>query len=139
MTTKTLTDDRIATITKRIQKAYCVFICLGTLDVIYNLSGFSENLTQGENLQGFINLFLYLLIYIGLRLKKKWLIPLVLIASAWLLVSTLLTTLQPAIDVPAFFAKVVGIMLVLFCAYQMHFFSRREVKAYFGTKETIVF
>ena len=139
MKTKILTDTRIITITNRIQKAYCVFICLGTLDVIYNLSGISENLKQGENLQGFINLFLYVLIYIGLRLKKKWLIPLALIASAWLLISTFLTTLQPAIDVPSLFAKVVGIMLVMFCSYQMHFFSRREVKAYFGTKETIVF
>lgn len=139
MKTRTLMDDRILTITNRIKKAYFVFICIGSLDIIYYLSGISENPPRGEYLQGIITLVLYLLIYSGLTFKKTWLIPLVLITSAWILISTFLATLQPAVNLPDLLAKVVGIILVMFCAYQMHFFSRREVKAYFGTKETIVF
>ena len=139
MKTEILTDDRIIKITSRIQKVYFVFICIGTLDAIYNLSGISESSLRGESLQGTINLFLYIVIYIGLRLRKKWLISLVLISSAWLLLSTFLATFQSAVDVPGLLAKAVCIMLVLFYAYQMHFFSRREVKSYFGMKGTIIF
>jgi hypothetical protein len=138
MKSKILTDDRII-ITKRIQRIYFALVCIGTLDVIFNVSGISENLPQGETLQGFVNLFLYLVVYVGLRFRKKWLIPMVLISSAWLSLIALLTTLQPAVDVSGLLTKPVGILVVLFCAYQMHFFSRREVKSYFGTKETIFF
>jgi len=139
MKTKTLTDDRITTITNRFQKVYIVFMCIGTFVIIYKLSGISKKFPRLDSLQEIINLLLYTVLYIGLRLKTKWLIPLILISSVWWLLSTFLRGFQPAVDIIGLLAKTVGIMFVLFCAYQMYFFSRREVKSYFGTKETIFF
>jgi hypothetical protein len=130
---------RIITITGRIRKLYFVFVCIGTLDTIFNLLGMSENLQKGEHWQGIINTLLYLVLYVGIRIKAKWFIPLVLIASAWLMLSTFLTSFQPALDIRGLFAKAFGILLLLFLAYQMHFFSKREVKIYFGLEGTILF
>jgi hypothetical protein len=123
----------------RFRKAYIVLICIGTLTVISDLLGISENVPKSETWQGVINSLLYLTIYIGLKLKTKWLIPLVLISSAWFLLSTFLRTLYPAVDIPGLIAKAIGITLALFFAYQMHFFSKREVKIYFGMEGTVFF
>lgn len=116
-----------------------MLVCIGTLNVAYDISGISENSPKGETWQGVINSLLYLVLYIGLRLKTKWFIPLALISSAWFLLSTFLTILQPALDIPGLLAKAVGIIIVLFFAYQMHFFAKREVKIYFGLEGTVFF
>lgn len=139
MKTNILTDDRIITITGRIRKVYFALICLGTLDVIFTLSGFSDSLPRREILQEIMSILLFLVVYIGLRLRREWLISLILLFSAWWLISTFLTSFQPAVDVPGLLSKIGGILLVLFYAYQLYFFSRREVKSYFGVKEVILF
>jgi len=55
------------------------------------------------------------------------------------LISTFLTAFQPAVEAPGLLAKAGGILLVLFFSYQLRFFSRREVKSYFDTREIILF
>ena len=139
MKTNIKTEDKIITIINRIRRFYFVMICLGALDVIFNLSGISEGLPRREILQAIMDLFLYLIIYIGLKQRKGWLIPLILLSSAWWLISTFLTAFQPAVDAPGLLAKAGGILLVLFFSYQLRFFSRREVKSYFDTREIILF
>jgi hypothetical protein len=134
-----LTNDRIIIITNRFRKVYIALLCIGTLTVISDILGVSENVSKSETWQAVINLLLYLIIYAGLRLKTKWLIPLALISSAWFLMSTFLSTLQPVVDIPGLIAKVLGMIFFLFFAYQMHFFSKREVKIYFGTEGTVFF
>jgi hypothetical protein len=136
---KIIKAERINTITNRIQKVYILFICTGTIGVISDVFGISGTSSQRETIEGAINLFLYFFVYIGLRLRKKWVIPLVLISSAFWLVSTFLSTFQQAVDILALLSKFGGIMLVLFCAYQIRFFSKPEVREFFGTKETIFF
>lgn len=139
MKTTILTDDRIITIANRIRKVYFVLLCIGIINTINDLTGISENVPKTETWQGVINTLLFVTIYFGLRSKRKWLIPLVLIASAWFLLSTLLSTFQPAVDIMGLVTKAVGMISVLFFAYQMHFFSKKEVKIYFGLEGTIFF
>jgi hypothetical protein len=140
MKTKTiLSDDRITTITNRIKKVYIVLFCIGILSILYDLANISENLPKDDIWQGVINSLLYFVLYIGLRLKTKWFTPLALISSAWFLLSAFLTTLQPAQDIHGLIAKAIGIIFVLFFAYQMNFFSKREVKIYFGLEGTMFF
>jgi hypothetical protein len=139
MQTKIFTDDRILEITNRIKKVFIFFICIGILNAIYHLLKLSEGLPQRKSPEEIINLFVFLFLYIGLRLRKNWFIPLVLISSAWLLLTTGLHILQPVADVFGLFAKIFSMVFFMFYAYQMYFFSRREVKAYFCAKETIFF
>jgi|SRR3990172_10851210 len=139
MNSKNLTSDRIITVTRRIQKVYFALVCIGIIDTIYTLSGISETFSLRESIQGVINLLIYFFVYIGLRFRKTWVIPLVLISSAWLVVSTFLYTFQLTVDILGLLSKFLGIILVLFYSYQLHFFSKREVRAFFGTKGTIFF
>lgn len=136
MTAKKLTDERIITITCRIQKAYGVFLFLGTFDTLFN---FLENVPKGEYFQRIISLLFFMFIYIGLRFKKTWFIPLVLISSVWFLINTFLIAFQPAQEISDLIPKLSGIIFALFAFYQVQFFSRREVKVYFGVKEATIF
>lgn len=139
MKTTTLADDRIITISNRIRKIYLVLVCIGIINIINDLAGISENVPQTETWQGVINTLLFVTIYFGLRSKRKWLIPLVLIASSWFLLSTLLSTFQPAVDIMGLVPKAVGMISVIFFAYQMRFFSKKEVKIHFGLEGTVFF
>ena len=138
MQTKIFSDDRILKITNRIKKVFIVFICIGILDVISNLK-LSEGLPKIHSLEGIVNFLLYTFIYIGLRFRKKWFIPLVLISSAFLMLTTGLHIFQPVVDVHGLFEKIGRMVFFVFFAYQIYFFSRREVKEYFGAKETVFF
>jgi len=137
-TTK-LTDDKIITIANRISKVYFVLVCFGIIITISDGTGISENVPKTETWQGVINTLLYVTIYLGLRSKRKWLIPLILFASAWFLLSSFLSTFQPAVDIMGLVSKAVGIIIILFFAYQMHFFSKKEVKMHFGLEGTVFF
>ncbi|MEN6508644.1 MAG: hypothetical protein ABFD63_07685, partial [Smithella sp.] len=81
-------------------------------------------------------------LYIGLRYHKKWFIPLVLISSAFLFLNTIYYIHLPVNNVSVFgtlIAKIYSIFLLIFSFYQMYFFSRPEVKLYFGSKNEIFF
>jgi hypothetical protein len=116
-----------------------VLVCFGIVTTISDVSGISENVPKNETWQGVINTLLFVAIYFGLRRKAKWLIPLILISSAWFLFSLFLSVLQPAANVTGLIAKAGGMIFVLLFAYQMHFFSKKEVKTHFGLQGTIFF
>lgn len=130
-------DDRIIKITNRLKIVFFVFTCIGIIITIKNLSNFLEG--DMANLEGMINTLIFLFIYIGLRLRKGWLIPLIVIYSALSLIGFFVTIFQPTQDVIGILIKVGFMMLIIFYIYLMYFFSRREVKAYFSAKETIIF
>ena len=143
MKVKILTDVKIIKITSILQKVYFVLICFLIfgffLDAIRTISGLSEGLHREKSHQGIITILLYLAIYIGLRRRNKWLIPLVIYLSTWFSLSMLLYTLKPAVDVTGLVEKIVGFIMIMFCIYQIHFFSKHEVKAHYGSKGKILF
>ena len=136
---KVIPANRVNTLINRIQKVYLFIMVIVVLDLIYNLLSDSQTVSLRERLQGVLILFTYLSIYIGLKLRKKWVIPLILISSAFLLLSTFISGFEPANDIFGLISKVTAVILVVFCAYQIHFFSKREVRDFLGTRETIIF
>jgi hypothetical protein len=132
-----LTVDEIKTIAGRLQKIYLIFVCLGIPVAITYL--FTGIYSQAENLQGFLNILLESLIFLGLRRKKHWVVVLGLIFPALWLLSGLAFILLPALDLKTLFQKFVAVALVLFYAYQINFFSKYEVKKFYGMKGFIIF
>ncbi len=132
-----LTVDEIRTIAGRLQKIYLIFLCLGIPVAITYI--FTGEYSQAENLQAPLNILIYSLIFLGLRRKKHWVVVLALIWSAFWLLSTLLPIFAPAADLKTLFQKFVLMGLVAFYAYQMNFFSKREVKEFYGVKGVIIF
>jgi len=132
-----LTVDEIKTIAGRLQKIYLIFLCLGIpVAIIYIFTG---RYSQAENLQVPLNILIDSLIFLGLRRKKHWVVVLIMICSALWLLYTLLSIFAPAADFRTLFQKFVAVALVLFYAYQINFFSKYEVKKFYGVKGFIIF
>lgn len=130
-------NGRIIKITNRLKIVFLVLTCLCIVLSIKDVS----KLLRGdwESLSGLLGALIYFSIYLGLRMRKKWLTPLVLVISALGLLNMSLFILTPAQDELSVLMKVFGMMLAIFFAYLIYFFSRREVKMYFGTKESVFF
>ena len=74
----------------------------------------------------------YALTYLGLRLRKPWVVPLIVWESAYLMIPCLA---KP----PEGLVAVVAIRAVSALAlYQLWFFSRPAARRYFGAEETVV-
>lgn len=71
--------------------------------------------------------------FIGLRSRKPWVIPLLLIFSSITLFSQIFTSVGNGTFL---ITKLIGIFLSLFLIY---FSSKKEVRAYFGTKGIFLF
>jgi hypothetical protein len=82
-----------------------------------------------------LTLFLWLFIYVGLRRRRAWAIPLVLMSSATLCATTFLSVMAQA----PFLAKHVNMLLFLSCAWQLLLFSKATVRAYFADEGTTLF
>ena len=138
-----IVESRIELIVKRIQKVYFIIVCSLTIAVFFNgIEAASEVMIKAdykETLQGLLSLIMNSLIYFGLRFRNQWVIPLILINASFLLIMSLLSFIQPAGNVLMLASKIVIAAVVLFCAYQIYFFQKREVKNYFGTKGVAIF
>jgi len=134
---KMLTVDRVDTIAGRIQKVYLVFVCLLAPFLIISLIAGKYSLE--ENLQGALNLLIDSLIFYGLLRKKHWVVVLALIFPALWLLSASATILAPASDFRTLLQKFAALGLFVFYAYQINFFSKHEVKQFYGVKGFIIF
>jgi hypothetical protein len=131
-----LTVERISTIIGRIQKVYFCILCLGAIGLVGSVIAAKYSLAQHLQVA---NLLIVFLIYFGLRRKKHWVVILILISSPCVLLGTLLLFFQPPIDFIGLVVKCVELMIILFCGYQINFFSKREVRKLYGVKGTIIF
>ncbi len=130
---------RVNILINRIQKVYLLIIFLVALGLVHNLLSESESSSPRECAQTATTLFVYFLIYIGLKLRKEWITPLVLISSAFLLLRTFLSGFEATNGIFGLISVVGRILFVLFSAYQIQFFSKREVRNFLGSRETIIF
>lgn len=92
-----------------------------------------------EILKAIIFLLLYGTVYLGLRRRKEWVIPLVLVFSSGSSLWEAITIVSPAEDLEALLAKLFSGLLLMFFVYQFLFFSRREVRLYFGSTGRMLF
>jgi hypothetical protein len=130
-------NDRIIKITNKLKIVFLVLTFIFIAGFIRDVANLLRG--DGTNLWSLLETSIFFFIYIGLRMRKKWLTPLVLIISALGLLNMSLYILTPAQDELSVLRKVFGMMLAIFFAYLIYFFSRREVKTYFGAKESIFF
>lgn len=136
-------DSRIELIVNRIQKIYFIIVCSLAIAVFFNgIESASEVMVKPdykETLQGLLSLIMNSLIYFGLRFRNQWVIPLILISASYLLIMSMLSFIQPADNALMLASKIIIATVVLFCAYQIYFFQKREVKSYFRTKGVAIF
>jgi hypothetical protein len=112
---------------------------MGLLYVIYTASGISDKFGYKESVQCLFGLILNLITFLGLKFRKKWVVPYVLIMSAISFIGLLITILQPAQQLAILVGKLIGVFLLIFYGYQIFFFSKREVKNLFNTQGVEIF
>ena len=124
-------EGRIEEIVQRIQKIYLALALLGVISTLSSIFGQSGLREISED---FFFLILLWIIYFGLRRRRSWIIPLVLIMSAYSCIRVLFVIFQPADDIVMLLGKILGVLLFLFFAYQINFFRKPEVRLFFGAK-----
>jgi hypothetical protein len=124
-------EDRIEKIVQRIQKVYLALALLGVFGI---LSSIFVQPSLREISEGFVFLLVFWVIYFGLRRRRSWIIPLVLVTSAFSCIRFLIYILQPAVDVMMLLSKIVAGLLFLFFAWQIVFFRKPEARLLFGAK-----
>lgn len=129
-------EGALKTAVRRIQRAYVV---LGMLAIVSAIVTLFDEPGLRDILEAVIFLLVYGTVYLGLRRRKDWVIPLVLIFSAGSSLWQAVAILSPAEDVEAVLAKLFSGLLLMFFVYQFLFFSRQEVRLFFGSKGRILF
>jgi hypothetical protein len=132
-------DNQISKRVRIIQRVYIGLACFALLAFISEMSHRSGKESLEYTVNSLIFAFIYIAVYFGLKKQSNWVIPLILISSILVLVQTIPAIVEPAFNLTAFMGKFVQFFLIYFYWYQAFFFSRREVKQYFGSKGTILF
>jgi hypothetical protein len=136
----TSTEDKIDVILKRIQKTYLVLLCLVGLFTLPLLTSIIDGSPiPNEELESLLQFITYLMIYLGLRNRKSWVVPLILLTSAFSSFLFFLHFLTPATELKLLMTKAIAALLCLFFIYQMIIFSRKEVRSLFGVSKQIIF
>jgi hypothetical protein len=137
-----MTRTAIESVVQTIQKIYLVLVVMKVLFVLGVLAGLTPPLRSVGApglLQSLLITILYCFIYYGLRGRKKWVITLVLIFSALSIVPCIFDVLYPAENVKALLGKLIVLLYLSFCGYQIYFFRRPDVRERFGDRGVLVF
>ena len=133
-----LAEIRIDTIVRRIRRVYA-FLIIMDLFLLFGLARHANEPVLNEAIERLIMLTLHSFLYFGLSEKKPWVIHLILICSLFGIIYGLIPILEPSSNFIRVLGKAIACLLVLFYAYQLSFFSKREVKAFFQEKGMILF
>lgn len=138
-----LGNDKIESIVIKIKKIYlfliCLYIVLIVIAILAPLNQYDIKNKIESTYKLTYNFIIFLALYIGLPKRKKWIIPLILFFSSLGFLATLIDILHPAESLSRIAEKVIGLLVFLFFGYQIHFFSKAEVKKFFRTKGSILF
>jgi hypothetical protein len=132
----TIAKAKIDLVVQRIQKVYLAIVVLALFGLLAGLiksSDFVRALWEASFC------LLYGLVYFGLRRRREWAIPLVLIMSAYSCIGIFFDLMYPAADLKGLFIKAFSVLCFTFFAYQIVFFSRRDVRRLFRDRGTWVF
>jgi hypothetical protein len=133
-----LAEEKIGLQVRRIQKIYLFLLIVGILYFIGLVLG-RGNGTLKTELEPSAMFFATAVTYFGLRLGRQWVVHLILILSAFGLVNTLLSATEQPSNFAMLLIKALGFLFGLPCAYQVVFFSRKEVKVFFNDKGLTLF
>ena len=130
--------ERVNVICKRIQKFYLLLMCLGIISLVSRIPDIKDSILRRDWLESAITLIVFICIYIGLRTRAKWIVPLILLFSAYGLFSAYINGIQPAENVTDLVHKCVEVLYIIFYTYQFIFFTKKEVKLFFNVRGTII-
>lgn len=129
-------DARIFKMVARIRRVYLVFLIISWIALLWRIL---HLLNLKENLEILLYAILWTATYYGLLFKNGWVIPLIFITSAFSCLSRLTDIFQPAENIKGIIFKALSCLVLLFFFYQILFFSKKEVRRYFGFKGKILF
>ena len=133
---KTVNQGEIQKSISWIQKIYLTLLIiffLRTLAILWKEPIYKETYDD------LISMFVFGTAYYGPLRKRSWVIPLILIASAYSIFWRFVDLLQPANDFSMLISKFLGVLLIFFFAYQIIFFRKNEVNLYFGARGRLIF
>ena len=133
-----LQKGKIERILTRLRKIYLVLVILDCITLPFALIDFDQSNFRliGESA---ISLVINLGAYIGLRRRRSWVIPLVLVTSAFGCFVNFCVIINPADDALALAVKILRSLLLFFYGYQLSFFPKRQVRLFFGAKGQVLF
>jgi hypothetical protein len=129
-------SDKVQRIVVVIQRAY---LALALLGIVFLLSDLVKSRGVEALLQGCLLTALCGVSYVGLRHRRDWVITLILIISALGILGQVFGILEPANDIRALLDKILRVVILLFYAYQIHFFRKPDVRQLFRDKGYLVF
>jgi hypothetical protein len=135
------TEDELGTERreKRISWIQKTYLALTVLACLAATAHILVELNPRGSLEAVFATVLYLLVYSGLRRRRAWVIPLVLLSSALSSCTALVSILEPADDAIMLVAKPFTLGLFLFFSYQISFFLKREVARLFSYEGRVLF
>lgn len=132
-------EEKIGIILRRIQNVYLVLLIFSGLLILPLLASLiGEPPIPEKELQDLFQFGLNLSIYLGLYKKRKWVVPFILIVSAFSSLLFLLQFLTPATDTKLLLAKGTSGLMCIFFVYQAIFFSKKEVQNFFGMNNKMI-
>jgi hypothetical protein len=142
-----LTNDEIKTRISVIRYIYLLLACVATT-VLLMLLLIAVKLATLKAAEGLdftfvppymVGLIIIWLIYYGLRRNKAWITILIPICCAIALFDGFLSLLQPINDGAGLAKKFVKLIVFMFNAYQIYFFTKPEVKKFYNMRGTVIF
>ena len=135
-------NNKIEPIVNKLQNVYLFLVCLEIFSFIWELLGSLreyDRIESSKGLEEILIFFINLTLYLGLRFRKKWVVPFALLISAFGVFTTLLFILSPAESSQLILAKIFGVLFLLFYGYQLRFFTKPEVRKFFQSEGLVVF
>ena len=112
-----------------VQRIYLFLIIILLLSILATLL---ESMNNPEAWEVVIQIIIYSVIYWGLRNRKSWVVPLIIIASVLSLILTFIGLVSPAENFQDLLGKIYSVAFISFLIYQLWLFQKREVKSLFG-------
>jgi hypothetical protein len=129
-------SDRAEKVVRRLQWLHIALV-VGLL--LYAPASLRDDSSGAQALLSVAVAGLFGLIYFGLRARREWVVPLVLVSAAFACLQAAIVILHPAGEAGVLVTKVPAGLALWFFGYQLAFFSRPEVRALFKHHGRVVF
>jgi hypothetical protein len=135
--------DKIVSTVNFIRKVYLMLILLGIIGSCEIISDVINKQNVGQNVAILISIIIDIVIHYGLKHWKKWVVPLIIFASTLSIIHLTVSTASGAVasqNTNIFSLTISYVMIIamlFFYSFQIYFFTKKEVKIFWGIKGQI--